>query len=484
MPLRVAFVHYHLRPGGVTRVIDSAVASLAGHDVEPAILTGEPSAQINLPNCQVVEGLGYADENASESAPEDLAASLTESARRAFRGKTPDLWHIHNHSLGKNIAFPMALKQLADSGAPLLLQVHDFAEDGRPHNYRTLRASASRDNLSQTIYPVGGRIHYAALNRRDLNVLNQAGAPPQAAHYLPNPVPVPTDAPSCPRAGIIAECNRITLYPVRGIRRKNLGEFLLWSTAAAAGERFALTLAPANPREHGQYHSWRAFAEELQLPALFGAADLAPFESWVAHADRFITTSVAEGFGLAFLEPATIAKPLVGRNLPDITADFNAAGIDLSHLYNRLGAPLDLVDRPTLRQRVEDALHDSFAAYCVAPPSDAARRAIESRIEDDTIDFGFLDEPLQTGVIRAARDSPELRSSIFRNINTTGAPKSNSSRSREIVNGQFNLPAYGQRLLSIYQSLLDSKADRPDKLDADRILNAFLAPERFTLLRA
>ncbi len=60
----------------------------------------------------------------------------------------------------------------------------------------------------------------------------------------------------------------------------------------------------------------------------------------IAKADALITTSVAEGFGLAFLEPWLASKPLVGRNLPEITADFAEHGLDLSALYNCLPVPL------------------------------------------------------------------------------------------------------------------------------------------------
>ena len=42
----------------------------------------------------------------------------------------------------------------------------------------------------------------------------------------------------------------------------------------------------------------------------------------MASAHRLVTTSVAEGFGLAFLEPWLFGKGLLGRNLPEITVDF------------------------------------------------------------------------------------------------------------------------------------------------------------------
>ena len=59
-----------------------------------------------------------------------------------------------------------------------------------------------------------------------------------------------------------------------------------------------------------------------------------------------VTTSIAEGFGLAFLEPWISGSSVVGRNLPDITEDFS---VELDHLYDRFDVPVDRVDLRELR---------------------------------------------------------------------------------------------------------------------------------------
>ena len=42
--MKVAIVHYHLEPGGVTRVIENALASIAstGVPIETVVLSGRP----------------------------------------------------------------------------------------------------------------------------------------------------------------------------------------------------------------------------------------------------------------------------------------------------------------------------------------------------------------------------------------------------------------------------------------------------------
>ena len=145
-------------------------------------LTGRPYPGDRLPKTAVVEGLDYATPSEAVD-PQILATRLKETAM-ATLGESPDLWHIHNHSLGKNPALTEAVAILAESGENMLLHPHDFAEDGRPANYRSLQEVYSR------AYPTGRRIHYAALNQRDqgflAHLLKNSGSP---VHLLANAVP-------------------------------------------------------------------------------------------------------------------------------------------------------------------------------------------------------------------------------------------------------------------------------------------------------
>ncbi len=54
----------------------------------------------------------------------------------------------------------------------------------------------------------------------------------------------------------------------------------------------------------------------------------------LAHA--VVTTSRVEGFGYTFVEGWLCHKLVVGRDIPAVTADFRAAGLDLAHLYREL----------------------------------------------------------------------------------------------------------------------------------------------------
>ena len=145
--MRVAIVHYHLSPGGVTSVIRAASQSLGDASIPHVILCGSPAAEEDLP-VRVVEELGY--RKSSERSPAAVLADLRSACVEALGGP-PDVWHFHNHSLGKNIIFPEMVALLAEAGERLVLQLHDLAEDGRPQNYPLI---ADQSHL----YPLSPRI--------------------------------------------------------------------------------------------------------------------------------------------------------------------------------------------------------------------------------------------------------------------------------------------------------------------------------------
>jgi len=209
----IAIVHYHLNRGGVTQVIANHLRGLHQQDRAGALRVvvlhggraeGWPDLGRELApwNCavRVVPGLDYdAESSSTTSSPaRELAARLRQALLDA--GGTPDasVLHVHNHSLGKNTALPAALAELAAQGWPLLLQIHDFAEDFRPHNYRQLQAAGRGQESASSaapVYPQAGHVHYATLNQRDTRILLAAGVEPARVHGLPNPVGDPGQLP-------------------------------------------------------------------------------------------------------------------------------------------------------------------------------------------------------------------------------------------------------------------------------------------------
>lgn len=485
--LKIAICHFHLHTGGVTRVIQHALEALAKADLDIVVLTGEAPSE-PLPQgvpFRVIRGLAYEEKREPVNGV-DLATEMR-AAVRELLGADPDVWHIHNPSLGKNLAAPAACRSLAEKGHHLLLHLHDFAEDGRPALYRRMLndAGGSVDQLATDLYPVAEQVHYAVLNGRDRRQLLLAGIPETRLHLLPNAVwlsrtqvdrsePLPYDA-----------ARRLWLYPTRAIRRKNLGELLLWSTLAEDGDLFGATQAPLNPAERPVYDSWKQLAEELKLPLAFelGVDFRGDFLHLLQSSHALVSTSITEGFGLAFLEPWVAGCPLAGRDLPEITADFSAFGISLGALYPRLPIPLEWLDRVQLKGRIDAGLKRSMQAYGRNPDDMDFERAWNAFVIDDTVDFGRLDEPLQASVIRRLVDDRSAAGELSMDRLPLGDNRQLIDKNRRAIDAHLSLEQYGERLQALYGQVVESATSNVGSASGNSLLDAFLAPERLYLLK-
>ncbi|MEX2673543.1 MAG: glycosyltransferase family 4 protein [Phycisphaeraceae bacterium] len=485
IPAAVAIVHYHLQSGGVSRVIAHAAAALHARGVKVAVIVGEAppeASHLDAPvELAVLPDLGYDPPGQPRADGAGLADQL-ESVAKEMLGRAPDLFHVHNHSLGKNAALPGALRLLAERGHRLLLQPHDFAEDGRPDNYRHLLSGHAADAL----YPLAEQVHYALLTRRDRGLLAAAGIPAAQTHLLPNAVDLqaePADEPPLSPSG-----KRLILYPTRAIRRKNVGEVLLWAAAADENDRFALTLAPTNPVHRPVYDRWKTVAAELALPVEFevGSGGGADYIELLRSAHVLLTTSVAEGFGLTFLEPWLVGRALVGRDLPAVTEDFKVEHVDLSPLYEAVRVPVAWIGRETLQARLARLMTQAYQAYGQQCPADNIEAAMASLIDAaDTVDFGRLDEPLQEKVIQQVANDADARAQLQPNalISPDADDPARVAANQRIVRDHFSLERYGERVLEVYASVLNSETGPVEALPADAMLRQWLSPERINLLR-
>jgi hypothetical protein len=486
--LRVAILHYHLKRGGVTRIIESTLSGFQslGLSVDLKIFTGDiPNNFGYKGEALTVPSLRYDNAQATPPTAETLFNEVTQAAKQAF-GTAPDIWHIHNHSLGKNSAVSGLVNLLVAEKAALLLQMHDFAEDGRPENYTLLQnAPAGCDQL----YPISDRIHYAVLNQRDHRHFLQTGVPTKQLHTLPNPVEgAPAENNPATTQAILNKlgAKELCLYPVRALRRKNFGEMLLWAACAESGQVFANTLGPTNENYQAAYNDWRGFANELKLPVHFsiGEANSWSFPKIVAAANAILTTSIAEGFGMGFLEPWLFDKPIIGRDLPEITADFKRAGLQLETLYSSLPIPEEWIDLNALKRKLQTGLEGAYAAYQIPLPANAAERALAAIQQPNGIDFGGLDESLQKQVITHVCKDKDARQHLRQFLNLpTNEDSASRIHNRTICEQHYSLRAYTENLHLLYQELIQTNESPTKYLDAKALLKTFLQPENFRLLR-
>ena len=496
---RVAVLHYHLKRGGVTRVIQNTRNAFqdAGIDVELAAVVGEPTDRPPLDKIAVIPALAYSQGEPPVD-PVRLEKEIREAAANQLGGP-PDLWHIHNHSLGKSVNMAGFIERLAASGDAILLHIHDFAEDNRPENYGLIRSvEATRDFL----YPIGPQIGYAVLNGRDHQFLAAAGIPEESLFSLPNPVPQPSSDTGAPfslnKLDPQGFHRSLVLYPVRATRRKNLGELVLWAAlyskypdigAPLESPLFVNTLGATNRDFVARYESWMAYVEKHALPVRFGIAEEYDFSfsAIVNAADAVISTSVAEGFGLGFLEPWTFGKPIVGRDLPEITGDFREMGVQLEELYTRIDVPLEWCGHPhSVRDHLLVHMKKSYQHYEQELSLEHLEQAVASILQGDRVDFGRLDEVLQSRIIDTLLDSKSAFGELGLNSLPQPAGKKAINANRKRIFEAYSPNAYAQSLHGVYQKLVQGVSENATAsfLEPGKVLEEFLDPYRFNLLRS
>jgi len=461
-PMKIALLHFHLKPGGVTTVVRQQARAIRP-TCRLCILTGETEDAAVPPETRILPQLAYSTVPYN---PDATAEKILSVICAALDGPC-DVLHVHNPTLAKNVSLLRILAALQRRGIRLLLQIHDFAEDGRPEAY-------SRD-----AYP--SNCHYAVINSRDRRILCAAGLSPDGVHLLPNMV-------DDPRSGARARPEQpLVLYPVRAIRRKNIGEAILISLFLPSATRLGITLPPNSRRDWSGFLSWRAFAETHRLRIAFDMGKRHPFDDLMQSARYIVTTSVAEGFGFSFLEPWVHGKALLGRKLPAICSDFENGGICLKHLYTRLRVPLTWFDHRGFYRKWSQRVRRAVRHFDFELPASQVRRTFATLTASGDIDFGLLDETAQQGVIGGLVESSHLRrqllahNPVLESFRAYRPARQMIAGNRRAVLSRFSADSYRERLLAVYRQVIQKEVTH--SLDKRRLARAFLHLPGFSLLR-
>ena len=462
--MKVALLHYHLKTGGVTTVVKQQVRALQGK-CEMLVLTGDAAkTQLACPVIEIPE-IAYDQPDKAFSPPEAIVDRILKSISQVWPGGC-DILHIHNPTLAKNRYLLTCIHQLQVRGISLLLQIHDFAEDGRPQAY------------SREPYPRD--CHYGVINARDAQILVSAGLNPKGVHLIPNAVEsLPMDAK--------IKLESCVVYPVRAIRRKNIGEAILLSLYLRAGRRLHISQPPTSARDLPVYEDWQLYVKKHGLRVRFGTGLQYGFPALVAAADCMVTTSITEGFGFSFLEPWTVGKNLYGRRLDDICADFEKRGLCLDALYDRLAVPLTWLDVNGFIQDWHAAALGVKASYGRGPEPERLDAHIDRIQKEGLVDFGILSETYQRQVLDYVRTNPDAKKQLLAlNPKILGLEPSEKvtagiEKNRRIVQNDYDLDSYGERLSNVYTQV--ARRTLRHQIDKTVLLDAFLDLNRFSLLK-
>jgi hypothetical protein len=418
----IVIIHHHLLTGGVTKVIETQCNSLKAQGITPRIIVGDDGGRqpggikpVVVPELNYLEKHG--DSNLHRQQLQELGQALKEHLN------SNSILHVHNLNLGKNPLLNVLMDRLSKEGYRIINHCHDFAEDQRPQNMEHLESVISGSltlELSSILYPKECPYEYIVINGPDLEFLEKQGVSVDRITHLGNAIDVPS--PKDPEACIseihqqlsLLEKLPIVLYPVRAIARKNIGEFILLASLFEGRFHFMITQPPKNPKEIPEYENWKSFCQEESIPVIFEAGVECDFESLMSAADRIISTSINEGFGMGFLEPWLWGKPVIGRDLPKVSNDFKKMGLKFSGLYDEL--------------------------------------------EIDCLDFSLFSPDNQKSFIQATRKKKELIPDIIRDFELeplfSKSMDDDLKHNRDLILTHYSPESYGQTLRGLYETSL------------------------------
>lgn len=519
-PKNLIVFHYHLLRGGVRTALLRSLQCLAqegwtsGRRVILAVGRVEGSRsfahtlQALVPDVSVIvdSRLDYRDAPWPDAAAffQDVRA-LSETMLSWADGSA--LFWLHNPTLGKNPLVTVAWKEAAcrawAEGIPcrFLYHIHDFPECGRMQNMERLRRCWKEGGIVE-IYPTVPNTAYAVLNAMDRNRLLRCGLPPERVSWLPN-VLIPSSSPPAPLADsrrkavetALADYALLHRYvfdpgrpqwllPIRLIRRKNVMEALFLATLHPDGPQVLVTLDATSAQEKPYAEAVKQFVRHKRLPCVIGfGADLVgsafSFEELLMFCDAVVTTSLLEGFGFTFLEGPLQGRPLLGRNLPDVTADFAAVGFPGHRLYDTLPVPLEEPHRARLlkKGRRFAARYAHMVRTLSREDLDRFAARLEAVYGASSVDFGMLDFDAQQDLVHQAEGG-----GIHRDCIGSMEPVLMDEAASEAFFARFGPTAHARRLMEAFdalgpcgQAVQAGKTDRDDSAmepDVDSCLSA------------
>ena len=475
--MKIAYIHYHLKPGGVTTVLKQQVEAVFNR-CDVLVLAG------SLPDsafpCDVVHipGLGYDIHHQNASLPEHVADAVVEAIYSKWKDGC-DILHVHNPMLKKNKNFLKILNALEKKGIRLFLQIHDFAEDGRPLSY-----FAHQDYIHDC--------HYGVINSRDFNILLKAGLKKEGVHKIVNTVnPLLSSRSLKAKTDDFTSANDApkhhVLYPIRAIRRKNIGEAVLLSMFFKDNTPLVITLPPNSPADIKSHDAWKEFVNKNNLNVVFEAGLTQEFSDLVSSADFFITTSISEGFGFSFLEPWTANKMLWGRKLPDICQDFENNSIGLDHLYTRLDVPMDWIDKNQFLDAWKTGIQNVQDAFGMSMDKTSVKNAYKHISAGKSIDYGLLNESFQQKIISTLLSDTTHRKQLLRRNPFLSRPGEILNKDKLIQDNikaifhNYNPCKYRETLMDTYTKVIQKNVRQ--NINKQKLLAEFITPDNFSLLK-
>jgi glycosyltransferase involved in cell wall biosynthesis len=396
--LKLVIVHYHLRPGGLRRVIELAtphiVRAFDGRITRVVLASGESPdrkwRQIFKQACLptpveffLEPAFGYFSEQ--RRSPTSLRHRIRRGLDLLFPTETGGgvvVW-AHNLGLARNLILAQELVRACEAHrAPLLAHHHDWWFDNRWQRWPEARRAGftSLNAIAQTI--LGSKcVRHFTINHADAAVMQpHLGDRVQWQPNLAGPAPRPKPGRTrFAREWLWRRLNRRApgwLLPCRLLRRKNVAEALLLTRWLRPGGWLVTTGGVSSAGEQGYFKKLAAAARAhhwpLRLAVLAGDEARKPgVGELLAASEVVLLTSIQEGFGLTYLEATAAGRPLIARALPNIAPDLKKFGFHLPQSYEEILVHTELFNRKAERARQQRL----FRAWLACLPSAARQLA-------------------------------------------------------------------------------------------------------------
>ena len=368
--LTLVVVHNHFRPGGVRRVIETALPYLVKYCSPPIerilLLAGQApetswfcNLQRKIVNCvieyKIHTALSYCSEQKTFSRRSQT--KLLEFFLTIFSKSNKFVVWIHNPGLGRNLRMVQVLqKSCIGDRIPLLMHHHDWWFDNRWDRWFKLQQTgfSSLASVAKVVFANTSNIRHITISSQDASIVK--------AHLGDKAVWIPNHVEATPAVSSkskkeaevwlqtkLNDKSPVWLMTCRLLRRKNIAEAILL-TRWLRPDTWLVTTADASSADEIPYsHALRmAIAQykwRVKLGILHGETAKSPsIDALMASSEAVIFTSIQEGFGLPYVETAAAGRPLIARSLPNIAADLSCWGFHFPQYYDELIVPTHLFD--------------------------------------------------------------------------------------------------------------------------------------------
>ncbi len=362
--MKLVIVHYHLRPGGIRRIIELATPHLIrefnGAIDGVVVACGEANDRewnkyfqgqlAGTPVEFLVEpAFNYFSEQ--KRSANKITGQIRAALGEIFSG-APDgavlVW-AHNLGIGRNLLLTRELTRASEQlKIPLIAHHHDWWFDNRWFRWSEARRCGFRSlrAVARAIFPPAPNARHAAINQKDARILRRHF--PQGTAWLPN---LADRAPALPAVRVraakdwlsrkLADDAPVWLMPCRLLRRKNIAEALLLTRWLRPEAWLVTTGGVSSTDEHAYANGLAAAARRagwrLRLGILNGLESGKPGVSeLLAASEAVLLTSIQEGFGLPSLEATAARRPFIGRAIPNVAPDLVRFGFRFPQCYDEL----------------------------------------------------------------------------------------------------------------------------------------------------